>query len=173
MDRGATAYAELGSGTPHSEKSSELGEPVSTILSQSWGAPSWISNSSSCPYFAPTHLPVSVSAGVAAVAAAGIAADGGTVLRPLISRKRTVPASFPLTYTLTSLMLLRSIALSASAPLNHLGWWKYSFVRGTMIVWPLVLLSVKLASQNSLWMASMNWKVIRSRVFEGFTHMER
>src|SRR5262249_51880894 len=74
-----------------------------------------------CSYFARAHLPVSVSAGVAAVAAAGIAADGGIVLRPLISRKTTVPGSLPLTYIHTSLMLLRSITLSASGPLNYVG----------------------------------------------------
>src|SRR5215469_3324935 len=48
MDRGATWYIDCCSGKPCSEKSSGLVKLVSTILSQSWGAPSWIWNCSSC-----------------------------------------------------------------------------------------------------------------------------
>ena len=46
-DRGATEYLECVSGTPALEKSFGLLKLVSTILRQSCGTPSWISNNSS------------------------------------------------------------------------------------------------------------------------------
>src|SRR5215471_15667031 len=72
-------------------------------------------------HFPNWHRPVSVNAGVTAVARDEKAASAGISLEAAMASITTEPAPSLLTNRLMSLMLLKSITPSASLPVNQLG----------------------------------------------------